>query len=328
MVPFPTLEDICFKMISREFKKVLNKNKLFNRECVQTRMPPMLMNQLLKCFLSEDWLSGNIRLNSIYIFINRSTQQFSLNKNFFNSCRINLVIKWLAKYSENIRTLDLRHNYINSLSKTNFVELLKNSKRLNSIHVKCRLNCAIYQLLFKNYDDLSDDVKNSLSKIVYIDLDNKVEYTEAAKIVQLIPNLQSLGKYKFIKNVLNYLLELKEFKNKKFNLIEFRDSNTTPSDIQFVAECCPKMKYIHLKVPENKTIEILAKFRELTYLCLNKFSLRQLNNYLKTNGPNITKLKLTSADDEVIVQSIIDKTPKCKEITINNSIIIDPNMDL
>lgn len=313
-----TMKKSSFDISYKYFINSLNTNSKENcRNYAQTKLPPSLNNDLLKRFLSDRSISAEIRLHSIYTLLNRTTQEFCLNKKLWNTSRQISIIRWLSEFSEGIQILNLSNFYISFISKNIFINLLKKSKSLKSLHVKCDDSCVISQLLLENFENLEEEVQTALRKIVFIDIDDSVCYSNVDKILKLLPNVQSLGKYRLSSRI---LYRLNKDTNIQLNLNEFRHSRTKTNTINVLLRSCPKLKYIHLKEPYS-IIQKLSNFPELTSLCLDTFCPLDLDQYLNTSGHSINKLRLCSAQSSLNIQQLIHKCPNLEKLVIKESCV-------
>lgn len=326
-----SLESQVLNTTYNQIRNLLSENnKELFRNHVHYRFNSTVRNQLQNKFLSDITLSDETRLLSVFIFINTETQEFSLNYCLNDKFSENRIIDWLLEFTENIQTLNLSHFYIHSNAKNQFIALLNKNDNLISLKVACRPGCAIFQLLLED-SDLNDKVKTELAKIVFIDINddgpNLIQPHKVALIlVDSLPNVQCLGNYLHMEQLLLYFNHTEKYRNIKLNLIEFNGTKTNKCTLNLLSRYCPKLKCINLDSPKNWIDTTLSPFQELTSIYLRDFGSVNLNAFLDISEHKITELKLYFANDILNITSIMNKCHELEKLSINGScVVIDVN---
>ena len=274
----------------------LNENtRLGEMRQIVEYMLPVDKYRLMSRFLSRDQgFSMNERLNSLPIFLDENTTFFNFVQGTTCQSSIYSILELIPRYSPNIETIDFGNLWIESENKENFKNILKNSKKLKSLRVRCLSSddCAINQLLLQEDFDLQDkDVQIGLQKIEYIYAVG-LFLSQSTKLLKVLPNLKSIGNYQELGPILSSYIDNDDDLNRFMIITEFADRYTNSTTLEYFVKYCPNTKRITLMWPDRNVIENLSKFPLLTDICIHTEYFDQIMNLIIKIGKQIKKLDL------------------------------------
>ena len=246
----------------------------------------------------------------------------------------------------NLKILNLSHNQISEfpksidkLVKLKYLDLSYN--KITEIHSSINKSSTIESLLLSNNKIISlSNFLNEITTLRYIDLrnnkiiefpdnyDNLFELRELNLSSNFITDIESICKYKKLKNLILDNNQIFKISNKIHNLKNLNFLNLSRNKILNLPEeimKCKKLNYLHLSNNSILDIKTICRIQSLKNLYLNHNQIYEIPNEI-SNLKNLKVLHLYKNNISIIPESL----SKCKKLKIlylsNNFISVIENI--
>lgn len=324
--PVPPLQDVTLSLVARQLIHALSRvtseeDAALPFAMVSSYYESMgatsdIFQDLINLILSSEYLDPSVRFYTMRLLLKENVK--SLATGMFPLPYYRKVLELISEQGRHLTSLNLKGVWVKDEHLPLMYQIIKNLTNLTALNIPYIANDEVLKFIGEHNKVLKLLDISGETDITEIGIDamlrgnphltqnltvvnigmygeENIDHTDAALLIQRLPNLTNLGSYSFVGRSIFYIYNTDCPPGFTTKLQYLHDVETNLRTMKAIVALCPALETIYLEQPEQGVLQMVKDLPIVNKIKLNKFQCHELHQLLDKIGYKIVTLMLSGS---------------------------------